>query len=324
MTGNEHHLFPQIDRRGTGGDKYAMLVARFQVFQIAALPHRGHAGIDAGSLQSCIHDSPLAGSPAHHSCQHKQSVLEENVVWPAYVLVVISIHEHIGPGLKLVIDARVALKSESASAGARNNIDWNAASLDNLLRPQRQFGGGANCCSSLQWRAQVLCRAVIGMQTGKAERRGGDNQFSEACCFFTRSDAAAMPADVDFDIDINAPRRRLGGDGQSLYLRGMIHQNPNTGGAGNFHQVTYLGCADDLISNEYVVNTGLDKHGGLTDLLAADPDCAKFNLAQCNLWAFMAFCVRAQAHAPSSHRIRHAFEVSLKRIEVKNEGRRVD
>jgi hypothetical protein len=107
-------------------------------------------------------------------------------------------------------------------------------------------------------------------------------------------------------------------------MQGMINQNPDTGCAGKFHQVADFSRTDDLISNKYVGNAGLDKYGGLTDLLAADSDCAKFNLAQGNLWTFMALCVRAQAHVASSDRIGHAFEVSLKRIEVENKGRCVD
>jgi hypothetical protein len=77
---------------------------------------------------------------------------------------------------------------------------------------------------------------------------------------------------------------------------------------------------DDLIGNQHILNTSLDKAGGLTDLLTANPDRTLLNLAQSNVRALMALGMGSEAHIAALERFLHPREVTLERIEVKHQG----
>src|SRR5512134_815724 len=128
MPRHEQQLLAQRRRRRACGDlDEAVLVGGLEVLEARALPHRGHAGIDARGLEPGVHDGAIPSRPAHHRGKHEQGVLEARQRRRPVVPRVVRIHERVGPGLDLVPGARLHFEHEGAAARAGDDGAGNAA-----------------------------------------------------------------------------------------------------------------------------------------------------------------------------------------------------
>jgi hypothetical protein len=98
----------------------------------------------------------------------------------------------------------------------------------------------------------------------------------------------------------------------------MIYQHANRRAGRHIQHMTHFFGTNDLIGDQYILHTGLDKAGGLADLLTANPDRTLLNLAQSDVRALMTLGMRPEAHIAALKRFLHPREVALERIEVKN------
>src|SRR5512134_2905760 len=128
MARYQQHLLAQRRRRRARRDlDEAVLVRGLDVLEARALPHRGHAGIDARGLEPGVHDGAIPSRPAHHRGKHEQGVLEARQRRRPVVPRVVRIHERVGPGLDLVPGARLHFEHEGAAARAGDDGAGNAA-----------------------------------------------------------------------------------------------------------------------------------------------------------------------------------------------------
>ena len=130
---------------------------------------QGQAAIDGEAFQAAVDDHPVVGDPAHHRRQYEQAMLKlmHRVAIGVQDSAIVSVHEDIGAGLNLGIDAAGSLETEGAGAGATDNrrrqagggqiVDGRACRRDGVVNRRLAFGKAAN----------VLGRAMIGLQTVK-------------------------------------------------------------------------------------------------------------------------------------------------------------
>jgi hypothetical protein len=83
-------------------------------------------------------------------------------------------------------------------------------------------------------------------------------------------------------------------------------------------------CTDDLVADEDVGNAGLDKHGSLADLLAADSHSAQCDLSQGDLRTLVALGVGTQTHVPAAQCVSHSLQITLECIQVEHERGCID
>ena len=67
-----------------------------------------------------------------------------------------------------------------------------------------------------------------------------------------------------------------------------------------------LGVPHDLVGDQNILDTSLNKHSGFTELLAANADGPQRDLPFCYFRAFMTFCMSAKAHLAALERLGHA------------------
>jgi hypothetical protein len=185
---------------------------------------------------------------------------------------------------------------EAASASARDALDRYAACLNGLPTYARSFDCAGNGRGSFLRQAHMLGRTVVALQTRKTKRGIGRYLSRQDGCSFARGNAAAVGSNIDFDIDIQIDCVRFCCSRQRLHLMRVIHQNPNACGASQWSKMTQFGVSHDLIGNQNILDTRLNKHGGLTELLAANANRSQRDLSKCNLWAFVTFCMSAKTH----------------------------
>jgi hypothetical protein len=110
-------------------------------------------------------------------------------------------------GLQLGVDAARGLEFEGAGPGAGYRRAFDPAAHQEITRLSGFFRGFGDRVLPLLRAAQMLRRAVIGLQPGKGEMRRLCDLPREAERWLTRLDAAAVAAHVDLDIDRQRDRR---------------------------------------------------------------------------------------------------------------------
>ncbi len=172
--------------------------------------------------------------------------------------------------------------------------------------------------------AQVLRRAVIGVQPAKAQARGTRDRLRERHRRRARRDAAAMRADVDLHVDVQrAPGQRGGGREVRDHAR-VVHEDADGRRLRERREARDLRRRHDLVGDEHVGDAGRDERRGFVHLLATDADGAPRDLCLRDVDALVRLRVRAQREARAVHRVGHEVEVVLERVEVDDQGRCVD
>jgi hypothetical protein len=142
----------------------------------------------------------------------------------------------------------------------------------------------------------MLCRTVVALQTRKTKRGIGRYLPRQYGCSFARGNAASIGSNIDFNIDIQINFVRFRHSRQRLHLLRVIDQNPYACGACQWREVTQFSVSHNLIGNQNILDASVNKHGGLTELLAANAYRSKCNLPKCYLWTFVTFCMSAKPH----------------------------
>ena len=132
-------------------------------------------------------------------------------------------------------------------------------------------------------------------------------------------DAAAAHADLDLDVHVEARPGR--GDLPEVFE--VVDADAESRALGERGQACDLRRAHDLVAHEDVVHAAFDQRLGFRDLLAAHAHRAGGNLALCDLRAFVGLGVGPHAH-PAGDGLRQRIEVALERVELEDQGRRVD
>ena len=115
--------------------------------------------------------------------------------------------------MQLGVDAARRLELEAAGAGAGDGRALDAVARQQVAGAPGPVGGLRDRLAPLVPAAQMLGRAVIGLQPGKGEVRRIGDTLGEIERRLARLDPAAVAAHVDLDIDrqrhAGVARRRL-------------------------------------------------------------------------------------------------------------------
>ena len=147
-------------------------------------------------------------------------------------------------------------------------------------------------------RAQVLGRAVIGVQPGEAQvgaaRRCACARRKRR---LARRDAAAAGADVDLHVHVQLDARSAAPPAADrAMLSEIVDAHADARLARELGQARELGRADHLVGDQHVAHAAAHHRLGLADLLAAHADRAARDLRQRDLRALVGLGVRPHAH----------------------------
>jgi len=131
-------------------------------------------------------------------------------------------------------------------------------------------------------------------------------------------------ADVDLDEDVDRAAGRGDGAGEPLDALNRIDRDRQPDAFGERGDARQLGSVDHLVRDVDVVDAGGGERFRLARLLDADADRAGLSLHPRDRRALVHLRVRPQPDAVAARERRHGGEVSLHRVEVDDERRRVD
>ena len=186
-------------------------------------------------------------------------------------------------------------------------------------------GGLGDRLAALLPAAQMLRRAVIGLQSGKGEVRRVGDLPREVERRLARLDAAAVAAHVDLDIDRQGDpglaRRRV----ERADLARIVGAHADPGAMRQRRQPPQFLPADDLVGDEHVRDPAIDHRLGLADLLHAHADGAELDLLQRDDRAFVGLGVRPRLDRRlPAMRSAQAAQIALEGVEIDDQGRGVD
>jgi hypothetical protein len=226
--------------------------------------------------------------------------------------------------LHFIPDAGAALDLEGARPRPGERLEGEAGRGEMADGFNDARLGGVDRGAALVQRAEMLPRAMIGLQAGEAEIRTAADLRGELARRSAGRNAAAARADIDFDqhVDLRAgPLRRIG---QKRDRLGLVDADANAGLTRQVRQAPDLARADDLIGDEHISDAAGDKRFRLGHFLAADADRTQGNLPPGNERRLVRLGMRAQAHAEPFHERGHLFEIARQSIEIDDQGGSVD
>src|SRR5207253_4780260 len=140
-----------------------------------------------------VDDGAVLGRAAHHRCPNKEARLEGlgRAAVAVEIAAVVRVHEDVGAALQFGVDAARAFELESAGAGPGDNRAVNAVARQQVTGMPGLVGRLYDRLAALVPAAQVLGRAVIGLQTGEGEVRGLGDMAGEVECGLARLDTTA-------------------------------------------------------------------------------------------------------------------------------------
>ena len=188
----------------------------------------------------------------------------------------------------------------------------------------RLVGGLGDRPAALLPAAQMLGRAVIGLQPGKFEMRRLGDVAGEAQRRLARLDPAAVAAHVDLDIDRQGDAGLAGSRLQRGDLPRIVGADPDPRQMGEGGQPAQFLPADDLVGDEHVPDAALDHRLGLADLLNAHADRAERDLLQGDDRAFVGLGVRPHPDTAAGDPLRQAAQIALEGVEIDDQRRGVD
>ncbi len=201
MARNEADLFADLQFRLRRQAQHTVFVRSPDKFHTRQTRDQGHPGINGQCFQSGVNDRALGNRVAHDRRQYEQALLEvaQRFAVLVEVTVVVGIHEYVGAGLDLIVDAAAGLVQIRPGAGTGDDF-W----LDTMF--VQHLHGHAHLLHSLGDRiapfrrgTRVLRGPLVGLQAGEAQvLRCGDPlcQFDHR---LSRIDAAAVRSDIDLD-----------------------------------------------------------------------------------------------------------------------------
>jgi hypothetical protein len=139
-----------------------------------------------------------------------------------------------------------------------------------------------------------------------------------------RRRAASAVADVDLDHHFDRAARCRDRRRQPLDPVDRIDRDRQPHPPRQRRDTRQLGRVDDLVRDVDVGDAGIGERLGLARLLDAHADRAGCHLQPCDRGTLVHLGVRPEADAVVARECRHCREVSLHRIEVDHERRRVD
>ena len=137
-------------------------------------------------------------------------------------------------------------------------------------------------------------------------------------------DTTAVGATVDFHQHFQGRFVALGRGFELIDIVDIIdaHENACVYGQGG-HTLDHM-WVHDFVGNHQVAHSAVEQRFCFTDFLAAHADRAALDLIVGDVGGFMAFGMGPQAHAMVLCEFRHAIEIALVGVQVKQQARRVD
>ena len=170
----------------------------------------------------------------------------------------------------------------------------------------------------------MLGRSLVGVQSREAQVPAAGDSLRKRESGRARLDAAAMRADVDLDEDVQAHPLRARRCVQLRDVARVVGEHSDFRLAGKAREPRDLASSHDLVRDEHVGDAAGHQRLGLAHLLRAHADRAGGDLPARDLRALMTLRVRAEPHRTALHRLRHTRDVSLERVQIDDERRRVD
>lgn len=169
----------------------------------------------------------------------------------------------------------------------------------------------------------MLCRTMVNVQPGKAQRRMSCNLRGKQSGGFPRCNPAPV-TDVDLDIDIDhrtGLRRRTR---QSRHGGGVVGQDPDPRPACELSNARRLGFADHLVGDHDIADACVDKNCRLANFLTANSDCALGDLAVRDVRRLVTFGVSPQANIAAIECAHHPLQIALKGIKIEHQRGRIN
>ena len=287
---------------------------------------RGGPEFEGQCLEAGVDDRAVVGRAAHHRRPHEEARLESlgRGAVTVEVAAVIGVHEDVGAALQFGVDAARQLELEGAGAGPGDGRALDAVSRQEVAGAACLVGGPGDRLAAFLPAAQMLRRAVIGLQSTKGEVRRLRDLPRERERRLARLDAAAVAAHVDLDID----RQRDPGLTSRLVERAdlarIVGAHADAGDMCERGEAPQFLASDNLVGDEHVRDPALDHRLGLADLLNAHADRAERNLLQRDDRAFVGLGVRPRPDIRAGDAVGQAAQIALERVEIDDECGSVD
>ena len=170
----------------------------------------------------------------------------------------------------------------------------------------------------------MLGSALVGLQSRKAQMRAFADRLCEFHRGLARLDSATVRADVDLHEHVERHPELSRSRIERSHVGRIIRANGDTGLGRERGESLCLECPDELVRDENVPHAAFDHRFGLAHLLATHAYRAERDLAQRDLRALVTLRVRAHGDLVAAQRFAQAFQIAVERIELEDQGRRVD
>ena len=314
-----------------------MLVAAVEEFELALTLEQmdlGHARIDGVTLVPGVADRVVLAD-AHHLGLYEERVLKLRLRRIALVLRVVVVHEQERPGLDFAEHAAGSLEHQAAGAGAGHQVHRDSRAFDQFAGRDDGLHHAGDRIAPLLRRAQVLCPAVVGLQSREAQRRMLSDFMDQRHRRLAGTHPAAALSDVDLhehvdhcrDASARAPfvhRLRQPADALDAVHRDgelAVFGCQLVGQRGHPRQLVR---GHHLVADVHAMHAAGSHRFGLGRFLDADPDRASLHLQLGQRRTLVHLRVWAPADVVFLGEFRHPPQVALHRIEVEHQRRRVD
>jgi hypothetical protein len=183
-----------------------------------------------------VNDAAVGRRGAHDGGLHEERVLEigERRAIGGFVARIVGIHEDVGAGLQLGIDAARRLVGVAARAGA---CDGRGLEADRLQRAQRSLyllDCSGDLRAALGRLAHVLRRPVIGLQAGKAQIGATCHALGDTGRRLPWRGATTTAADVDLHKNVEGCACLSRGGCKLVDVVPIVHAQADLGTSSQF------------------------------------------------------------------------------------------
>src|SRR5271170_7009940 len=266
MAGDEADLVADLQAVGGAGDaEAAVLVGGAFGGGGGFVADERRARGEGEGLQAGVDDGAVLGRAAHYRRPHEKARLEGlgRGAVAVEVAAVIGVHEDVGAALQFGVDAARRFELEGAGAGAGDARTFDAVARQEVAGPPGLVGGLRDRLAALLPAAQMLRRAVIGLQSAKGEVRRLRDLPREGERRLARLDAAAVAAHVDFDIDRQGDPGLSGRFVERADLARIVGAHADAGGMCERGEAPQFLAPDHLVRDQHVRDPALDHRLGL-------------------------------------------------------------
>ncbi len=216
------------------------------------------------------------------------------------------------------------LELETARAAAADRPCAESGAFEKLKRCLDLLRRPVNGGQPILVAPDVLGRTLIRLQTRKPQITTGGHSLRQRHDGRARLDAAAIHPHIDLNQHLKADAKIARGFIQRRDIERVIHTDADARLSRQRRQTRQLARAHHLIAHQHIGHACVDQSFGLGNLLTANANRAGGHLTQGNDGGLVRLRMRTQPHTRAAEARRQARHVALERIEINQQGRRLD